>query len=165
MKPPMRNRVLTRVMRRILVLATFMGFMACAPDEVCFTENGTQVKIDFKKVIYPNTDSSFAERDTLIVFQIAAVDTDSIFMEVDTISSVVLPVNTGADVTIFEFDTDLGVHTMELQYQRTQRLISVDCGPEQIIEDLEAGETTFDSLEIIQTTLLSDPTTNVEVFR
>ena len=77
----------------------------------------------------------------------------------------VLPVNTGADVTIFEFDTDLGVHTMELQYQRTQRLISVDCGPEQIIEVLAAGETTFDSLEIIQTTLLSDPTTNVEVFR
>lgn len=160
----MRNRVLPRVIHKIRLLAVFMGFIACAPDEICFTDYSTQVRIDFKRIIYPGTDSAFLENDTLIFFQISAQDTDSIFIQTDTLSSVVLPVNTAVNETTFVFNTDRGTNHLELQYQRTQRLISVDCGPEQIIDQLEAGQSTFDSLEVVQPTLSEPPVTNVEIY-
>jgi len=161
----MRNRVWCWVINKLAVFATFMGFMACAPDEICFTNNDTQVKISFKKEIYPGTDSAFFENDTLIFSRISALDTDSIFVESDTLFRVVLPVNTGTNATIFIFDSDQGSDTLELHYQGTHKLISVDCGPEQIIDNLEAGVFSFDSLAILNPVLLESENTNVEVYR
>lgn len=161
----MSNRVLTRVIRRFSIFVPLMVFMACAPDEICFTDNDTRVRISFQRVIYPDTDSAFTENDTLIVFQITALDTDSIFVALDTLFSATLPVNTVANATTFVFNTQLGTQTLELLYRRKQRLISVECGPEQIIDNLEAGETSFDSLSIIQPSLSDQVTTNVEVYR
>lgn len=161
----MRNRVWSWVVSKLAILATFMGFTTCAGDESCFTDNDTRVKISFKRVIYPDTDSSFLENDTLIFSRVTALDTDSIFIGTDTLSRVVLPVNTGVNVTVFVFDSDQGSDTLELRYQRQQRLISVDCGPEQIIDNLEAGAFTFDSLGILIPALLEQADTNVEVYR
>jgi len=142
-----------------------VGTVACAPDEICFTDNSTEVRIDFKKVVYAGTDSAFTENDTLVFAQISALDTDSIFIQDDTLTSVILPLNTGNNETTIVFDTDLERHTLELKYQRTQRLISADCGPEQIIDQLEALHSTFDSLVVLQPVLTEPPTTNVEVYR
>ena len=161
----MRNRVPARVISQITIVAIFFGSIACAPDEICFTENDTRVKIDFNRIIFPGTDSAVVENDTLIVFQISALGTDSIFVELDTVSSVILPVNTVADATTFVFETDQGTQSLELMYQRSQRVISVDCGPEQIIDGLEIGQSTFDSLEVVQPALIEQPNTNVEVYR
>ena len=155
----------TRVIKKITILAAFFGCIACAPDEICFTENDTRVKIDFNRIIFPNTDSAVVENDTIIFFQITALGTDSVFVEIDTVSSVILPVNTLADATTFLFETELGMQSLELMYQRTQRVISVDCGPEQIIDGLAVGESTFDSLEVVQPALIEQPNTNVEVYR
>ena len=160
MECPMRNRVRSWVVNKLAILATLMGFIACAPDEICFTDNDTRVKINFKKEIYSGTDSAFFENDTLIFIRITALNTDSIFIESDTLSRVVLPVNTGVNTTTFIFDSDQGSDTLELRYQRQQRLISVDCGPEQIIDNLEAGVFTFDSLGILNPALLEPVNTN-----
>jgi hypothetical protein len=138
--------------------------MTCAPDEICFTDNSTLVRIDFKRVVYADTDSAFLENDTLIFFQVSALETDSIFIQLDTLSSLVLPVNTGQDQTTFTLDTDRGSHHLELQYHRAQRLISVECGPEQIFDQLEARAATFDSLSIKQPNLTDPPATNVEIY-
>ena len=165
MECPMRNRVRSWVVNKLAILAAFMGFVACSPDEICFTDHDTQVKINFKKEIYSGTDSAFFENDTLIFIRITALDTDSIFVESDTLSRVVLPVNTGVNITTFIFDSDQGSDTLELRYQRQQRLISVDCGPEQVIDNLEAGAFTFDSLKIMNPILLVQENTNVEVYR
>ena len=100
----MRNRVLSRVVNKLAILATFMGIITCAPNELCFTDNDTQVKISFKKEIYSGTDSAFFENDTLIFSRITALDTDSIFIELDTLSRVVLPVHTGVNFTVFLFE-------------------------------------------------------------
>ena len=43
----MRNRVLTRIVKKTTILAALIGCITCAPDEICFTENDTRVKIDF----------------------------------------------------------------------------------------------------------------------
>ena len=162
---PMRNRVLTRIVNKTTILAALIGGITCAPDEICFTDNDTRVKIDFNRILFPGTDSALVETDTLIIFQITAPGPDSVFLSQDTVTNVILPVNTLAEATTFVFDTDQGVKSLELTYQRTQRLISVDCGPEQIIDELAIGETTFDSLEVVQPSLFEQPNTNVEVYR
>jgi len=164
MECPMRNRVWSWVVNKLAILGTIMGIITCAPDEVCFTDNDTQVKISFKKEVYSGTDSAFFENDTLIFSRITALDTDSIFVEVDTLSRVVLPVNTGVNLTVFLFASDQGSDTLELSYKTVSRLISVDCGPEQIIDHLRAGVSTFDSLEILNPALLLQVITNVEVY-
>ncbi|GJM30106.1 MAG: hypothetical protein DHS20C17_27410 [Cyclobacteriaceae bacterium] len=138
--------------------------MACAPDEICFTDNGTTVGIDFQRVVYPGTDSAFLENDTLIFYQVTALETDSIFLALDTLSSLVLPVNTGKNQTTFLFDTNRGNHQLELKYDRTERLISVDCGAEQIIGLLEAEVIGFDSASVLQPALTQPANTNVEIY-
>ncbi len=165
MECPMRKRVRSRVVNKLAILFTFIGIITCDPNELCFTDNDTRVKISFKRIIYPNTDSSFLENDTLIFSRITALGTDSIFVDSDTLSTVVLPVNTGVNFTVFLFDSNQGSDTLELSYKTISRLISVECGPEQIIEDLEAGVFTFDSLGILNTALLEQVITNVEVYR
>lgn len=152
------------MIQRFSITAILTGLMACAPDEICYTDNSTLVRIDFKRVVYPDTDSAFLENDTLIFLQVSALETDSIFLQLDTLSSLVLPVNTGKDQTTFVFNTDRGSHHLELRYHRTQRLISVECGPEQIIDQLEAGAATFDSLSIKQPKLTDSSATNVEIY-
>ena len=92
------------------------------------------------------------------------METDSIFITQDTLSSVTVPVNTGKNQTIVVFDTDRGTHQLELNYHRTQRLISADCGPEQSINSLETGTTSFDSAIVIQPALTEPANSNVEVY-
>lgn len=154
-----------RLFPRLLPLVVLAGITACAPDEICFTDNSTQVRIDFKRVIYPGTDSAFTENDTLVFSQVSALDTDSIFVESDTLTRIVLPLNTGKNETTFVFVTDFGMNTLALRYQRTQRLISADCGPEQIIDHLDVVQSTFDSLAVLQPVLTEPPVTNVEIYR
>lgn len=149
---------------KFIWLTLIVGSMGCAPDEICFTDNDTTVKISFKTIIYPDTDSAFIETDTLIFSRVTALETDSIFVETDTLSALVLPVNTGSDRTVFILDSDRGSDTLEFNYKRVQTLISVDCGPDQMIDNLEAGKSTFDSLNIISPVLLEE-TDNVEVYR
>ncbi len=156
----MRNRVVGN----LAIVAVIVGVMTCAPDELCFTENGSEVRIDFKRIIYPDTDSAFTENDTLIFLQIKALDTDSVFVQMDTLSTVVLPINTGSDETTFLFDTERGAYALELSYQRKQRLIPADCGPEQIFDELAATTFSFDSLAVIQPRLIDPPITNVEIY-
>ena len=154
-----------RAVRRLAIFALIMGIFACAPDEICFTENSTQIKVDFKRIVYPGTDSAFVENDTLIFLQITAQETDSIFRQADTLSTIVLPLNTGKDETTFLFDTDQNSYSLGLKYVRTQRLISTDCGPEQIIEELTLEQSTFDSAAVVQPILIEPPVTNVEIYR
>ena len=149
---------------RMAILGVILGVMACAPDEICFTDNSTEVRIDFKRIVYPDTDSAFTENDTIVFLQITALNTDSIFVQLDTLSTVVLPLNTGMDETTFLFDTDQESYNLTLNYQRAQRLISAECGPEQIIDDLLVEQSTFDSLAVVQSSLIDPPITNVEIY-
>ena len=161
----MTKRIITRFLFRLLFISVFTGLVLnCAPDEICFTDYGTQIKIDGKRGTYPGTDSAFVENDTLIFFEVSALETDSIFVAEDTLSSVVVPVNTGKNETIIVFDTDRGTHQLELSYHRSQRLISADCGPEQIINALETGSTSFDSAVVIQPAITEPANSNVEVY-
>ena len=160
----MRNRVRPGVIKLLVILVFIIGFFNCAPDEVCIGLNNTELRIDFKRVVYPDTDSAFVENDTLIFYQISAEDTDSVFVELDTLSRVFLPVNTGQNETTFLFDTDRGSHSLNLSYRRTSRLASVDCGPEQLIEQLTTGPSSFDSVAVLQPALTDIPNTNVEVY-
>lgn len=160
----MKNKLSASAVHRWLTLFILFALLNCAPDEICFTDHGTQIQIDFKRVTYPGTDSAFVERDTLIFFQVSALETDSIFIAQDTLSSIVVPVNTGKNQTIIVFDTDRGTHQLELSYHRSQRLISAVCGPEQIINTLETGTTSFDSAVVIQPALIEPADSNVEVY-
>ncbi len=161
----MRKRVAPWTVLSIYFLIPLAGLFSCAPDEICYTENGTEVGILFRRIIYPDTDSAFVQNDTLIFEQVTALNTDSIFIQSDTLTGMALPLNTGSDNTTFIFDTELGSYTLDLKYQRIQRLISVACGPEQVFDQLQAGPSTFDSLAVVLSSLTDPPQTNVEIYR
>jgi len=156
--------LITRAVFKLSVSTVFAGLVACAPDEICFTDNSTLVNLAFKRVTYAGTDSAFVENDTLIFYQVTALETDSLFILQDTLSRMALPVNTGVDQTTFLFETDQGDYSLEVSYHRTQRLLSAECGPEQTYDELETGATNFDSAVVEIPALTTSTQANVEVF-
>lgn len=149
---------------RILAVILWGTILSCAPDELCFTDNTTLVEIKFLKTIYAGTDSATLENDTLIFNSVKALDTDSVFLSADTLSALSLPINTGADRTVFLFDSDQGMDTLELTYKRFQRFISEECGPEQIIDSLNSGQVSFDSVVVVNKLLNEGIPINVEIY-
>lgn len=149
----------------VLLMMLVFGHLGCAPDEICTTGNDTLVKIKFLVRQYPGTDSARILTDTLIFNSVGAVGTDSIFISGDTLTALAIPLNTGTNSTTFLFDSNQGVDTLQLNYQRFQTLVSVDCGPEQVIDSLKLGIFSFDSAVISGTLLHKEVVSNVEIYR
>ncbi len=137
---------------------------SCAPDEICFSDNTTLVQLEFLTIQYEGTDSAEVVNDTLIFNSITAQATDSVFVEGDTLAKLALPVNTADTVTWFLFDSDRGMDSLQLSYRVFRRLISEECGPEQIFDELNLGSTSFDSVVIIAPLLNQQIAKNVEVY-
>ena len=139
--------------------------VACAPEEVCITDNTTLIEVGFYKELFAGTDSAMMEEDTIIVNSITAFNTDSIFVLADTITAVSLPVNTGTNETTYVFELPTSNQSLQFSYQVFTRFVSEDCGLEVIIDSLQVGQTTFDSVVVTQRLLNSDIENNVEVYR
>lgn len=91
------------------------------------------------------------EPDEVFVRKISAVGvTDTLILEnAADVSAVALPVNPDSSVVTFVFDiVGYGVDTLTLSYQNGVRLISEECGFEQIYSDLEYVRSDFDSISI-----------------
>jgi hypothetical protein len=157
------GRFLSRQIPAITLLGLF--FVACAPEEVCITDNTTLIEVGFYKELFAGTDSAMMEQDTLIVNRITALGTDSIFVTSVSLSEVSLPVNTGSNETTYIFELPSGDQTLQFSYQVFTRFVSEECGLEVIIDSLQVGQTSFDSVVVTQRLLNTDIENNVEVYR
>ena len=172
---PIFGHLFATALKKIIILLVYVLSAlsyACAPEPICLDQT-PEIKLDFLKEVYSNTDSATFINDTTIAFvEVAALGTDSIFVVQDTTFSLTLPLNAAASQveylfrTVDVFDT-LGEinHTMQIGYLREQQLVSEDCGPVQLYSELELVGGTFDSVAIVNNTIDPDTDVNIEVYR
>jgi hypothetical protein len=146
----------------ILFVLTIVS--SCLDDPDCVRTADTALVISFKRL-------SDSKADTVILYSISAVGTDSIFYkstesdELDTLNGfALLSVNPYADETLFKFLFPLGQKIMRVGYKNTARFISEECGSERNQYDLTILETQFDSVRVVNPVLSIDRTPNIEIF-
>lgn len=138
---------------------------SCLDDPDCVRTADTALVISFKRL----SDSAV---DTVILYNIGAAGTDSIFYkstepdELDTlIGSALLSVNPYAEETLFTFLFPAGVErTLKVGYKSQSRFISEECGSERNQFDLTILETQFDSVRVVNPVLSTSRSPNIEIF-
>ena len=138
---------------------------SCLDDPDCVRTADTALVISFKRL-------SDSKADTIILFNISADGTDSIFYkstepdELDTLNgSALLSVNPYAEETLFTFLFPLGLQkTMRVGYRSQARFISEECGSERNQIDLTILETQFDSVRVVNPVLSTNRTPNIEIY-
>ncbi|MCR9250634.1 MAG: DUF6452 family protein [bacterium] len=101
--------------------------------------------------------------DSLIFESIIEPGLGQLLAERDTFHSFILFVNPDDTVTTFYFESDAGFDTLSLSYQSSYRIESDECGPVQMITDLDTLIHTFDSLSIENNELTTDAN-NIRIF-
>lgn len=109
-------------------------------------------------------------RDTVVLYQVVALGTDSIFYspgdKPDTLRGInatlaVDPFNTQTSFTFYFHE-----HQKELRvgYTREIRFVSDECGSEIFLSSLEILNTTFDSVRVVNSQLTKSRVVNIEIF-
>ena len=166
---------ITIVLNRIITTLVYIfctAWYACAPEPICPDES-PEIKITFLTEVYEETDSAAIINDTTVVLvEVSALGTDSIFFEQDTTFSIVLPLNAASSQVDYFFKTmDLYdqplevTDTLQINYIREQQLVSEECGPVQLYNSLEIMGDTFDSLALISNEIDPAVNVNIEVYR
>ncbi len=143
----------------LLVLA------ACLDDPDCVRNADTALVIQFKRLLD-------GKNDTLIFYRVEAAGTDSIFYgqqpdELDTLlgSVMLLAINPNAVTTEFTFFFPVAERTLVVEYNRSARFISEDCGSEVSLSGLKVASTSFDSVRVVNPVLSKNRTVNIEIYR
>lgn len=146
------------------ILFVMIIVSSCLDDPDCVRTADTALVINFKRL-------SDNKADTVILYSISAVGTDSIFYkstepdELDTLNgSALLSVNPYADETLFKFLFPLEQKTLRVGYKSVTRFISEECGSERNQYDLTILETQFDSVRVVNPALSANRTPNIEIF-
>jgi len=142
-----------------------LALAACLDDPDCIRNADTGLVIQFKRLLD-------GKNDTLIFFRVEASGTDSIFYgqqpdELDTLrgTAMLLAVNPHAVATEFTFFFPVLEHTLIVEYNRSARFISEDCGSEVSFSGLKVTSTSFDSVRVVNPVLSKNRTVNIEIYR
>jgi len=124
---------------------------SCADESDCFSENLAQVTIEFYSQNTLDPDTSFYETDTLVFSSRGSVyvvsNRDSLILQEDNdtiFGKISFPVDPRIDTTAYVIGRD----SLFISYDIRQRVLSADCGVEQVYSNLDTIFTTFDSLVI-----------------
>lgn len=149
-------------MLRFALLALLAAlFSSCLSDPDCVVTSTTEVQIDFLKVT-PDSIRT-AVRDTVELDSILVSGTDSVFYVADTVSSIVLPVNSGAYETTFFFYRQSLQDSIKLTYTRTTRVISPACGAFNYFQNLSLLLSTATEATVTDAQLSTTNSTNVTI--
>lgn len=146
----------------ILVLFVFLlGLAACSEGSDCYSENTSTIKIEFFQINNSDPDTSFFETDTLVLNSVYAIgNEDSLIARHDTIvGTLILPVDPLEDTTAYRIGRDLLI----IQYDIRQRIMSPDCGVEQVFSNLDTIANPYDSL-VIKSRNLDEQEINFQVY-
>ncbi|HZX74099.1 MAG TPA: DUF6452 family protein [Cyclobacteriaceae bacterium] len=152
-------------MRKIPVLLLFFVITSCFNQANCLITSTNLVKINLKKL----TDSSVA---TVTFNSVTVPGTSLTFYNNVAATALNLPVDPAATATTFLFsykETVNGVvtnksSTLTLGYANESRIISEDCGAFQYHVDLSIMSTDFTKTKLINRSLLTTVTSNLEIY-
>lgn len=133
----------------LVFLIGFLGLLSCADESDCFSENLAAITIEFYGLNTLDPDTSFYEADTLIFSSRRNVyivgNRDTLIMENDTIfGKISFPVDPRTDTTAYVIGRD----SLFIRYDIRQRVLSPDCGIEQVYSNLDTLFTTYDSVVV-----------------
>lgn len=138
---------------------------SCLDEPDCIRNADTALVIQFKRLLD-------GKNDTLIFYRVEAIGTDSIFYGqdpdvLDTLrgTPMILSVNPNATSTSFTFYLPVLERSLSVEYDRSVRFISEDCGSEVSLSNLRISFTDFDSVRVINPILSTARTVNIEIYR
>ena len=154
----------------ILVL---LGMFSCK-DTPCNSVFTSDFEVDYFRLSFFEPDSVAVDQPGIYFVSVTAVDEDSIFYADEVRTNLILPVDPAQDFTTYiiqsqdssliEDSVVVVTDTLIVQYNRRQRLISEDCGPEQLYVDFMIEETTYDSLNLFNDQLRTTNDRFIEIF-
>jgi hypothetical protein len=136
-------------------------FSSCLSDPDCVITGTSEVQIDFLKVTPDSIRTAIS--DTVALDSILVSGTDSIFYVADTVSSIILPVNSGAYETTFYFFRQAQQDSIKLAYTRITRVISPACGAFNYFQDLSIVLSTVTEAKVADAQLSTTNSTNVTI--
>ena len=156
--PEMKRRSFIFISCAVLILI----ISACSDESDCYSENSSDINLEFYRLNNDDPDTSFYEKDTLFVLRVFAIGNETRpFISKDSIIfSTSLPVNPTMDNTTFVIGRD----TLAVKYDVRQRIMSPECGVEQVFSNLDTLSSSFDSLAI-KTRELDRNEINFEIYR
>jgi hypothetical protein len=96
---------------------------------------------------------------------ISAQESQVIFYSDTSLNTYYLPVNTELEQTVFLFlNPDQTIDTLEVSYDKTETLISKDCGYDLEFKNLGIIQTTFDSAVSLENELSRLNEENIKIF-
>ncbi|TRX51604.1 hypothetical protein FNH22_23880 [Fulvivirga sp. M361] len=141
-----------------LFFAGCIGLISCLDDPDCVRSTTDFVNLKFYQ-------SEGGGQDTVDIERIVVLGSDSVLLADTTFfSTVFLPVNVLTDSVTFVFQTEFGIDTLALTYNSSSRLISEDCGVEVLFSNLREGRNDFDSLVVVNNTLIEAIDEDIRIF-
>lgn len=159
----------------LYISLTSLLFSVACDDTPCSSEFTNEFEIEYFKLVYNETDSETVEQPDIIFTRVFALgNEDSLLVSNEEATTITLSVDPNAPMTTFIIETldsttieDSSIvifDTLNVSYNRRQRLISEDCGPEQLYVDFVISETTYDSINLFNDQLRTTNNRFIEVF-
>ena len=130
----------------------------------CSTIPDCRNEIEYNAIVvkfYTVTDSAL----TAIKFDsIKAVNTDSIFYLGDSISTYELILDPSMNQSTFMFYHGNSAESLAVNYARNISIISEECGPLLLFSELQIESYSFDSAELISSSLDQSNSENIEIY-
>ena len=149
----------------LFIGVSFLGFLSCSEESDCFSENTAIIRIEFFQLNTLDPDTSFYEVDTLVFTSLKSVyvvgnEERQIIDSTSVFQRMALPVDPRIDTTAYVIGRD----SLTISYDIRQRILSPDCGVEQVYSNLDTLHSTFDSL-VIDNRNLGINEINFQVYR
>ena len=144
---------------KITVSAFFCLYVLISCETTdCITFNTRVVVIEF-------LDSATQNSKNIDFELITAIDSEVVFYSDTSLSICYLPVNTEQEETTFLFlNSDDLLDTLQIGYDKIERLISKDCGYELQFKNIEIIYTTFENAVSLENELSRLNEENVKIF-
>ena len=146
-------------MKQILFLVIVFSVLSqsCLDDPDCVTTTASAITINFYE-------KETGLRDTLVFRRVTAIGSDSVFADLDTLSSLRLPLDSRGPSVTYAFDTNLGLDTLVLSYDLGTRVISADCGIEFIFTGLDYLRNDFDSIRVVNRIPIEEINEDIQIY-
>jgi Family of unknown function (DUF6452) len=155
---------LTRKMIRKVVWFLFFALVAvsCLDEPDCYNLNNSIIGVSFRKM-------ADNKADTVALIGVSINGTDSLFYENRLATGVDLPLNVLSNQAEISFQlldgTNVVTNRLLLGYNSKAQFVSQDCGERFIISDLNALDSDFDSVRIVNSSPTKTPSTNLIIYR
>ncbi|MEO8471523.1 MAG: DUF6452 family protein [Chryseolinea sp.] len=137
------------------VIASFVAF-SCLDQPDCFQLNNDTILVNFKVIGFGS--------DILTFMRINFSGSDKIIAGA-TASSIALPLNPIDKHIDYTIVTAAGDSIIRLDYERQVQFVSSDCGERYIYSHLNVPESSFDSVNVVNGTPTTTPSSNIDIFR